>query len=259
MDSEPYVDDLYFSALYDEDEIFPVSDEKYAEELQMQEALMSSVLVTMASRTSETKTQTPGEQSDAGESSVAFCGICMDRKPGGEMFRNNSCRHTYCTECIGRHVAVKIQENISSVRCPDVSCPGTIDPHLCRPILPREVFERWEDAICESLVLGSERFYCPYADCSAMMVDDGGEAVTASECPNCRRLFCAQCRVAWHAGLDCGEFRVLNADERGRDDVMMLGLAKEKQWRRCPFCKFFVEKKSGCLHILCRYGSCVSL
>ncbi|CAH9148731.1 unnamed protein product [Cuscuta epithymum] len=281
--SDSYVDDFYFSALYDADEIFPVSDEKYAEELQLQEALVSSSAVVISPvapstasslgeylctsyasynqdswirpGSSDKNAKKSGEQSsETGESSEPFCGICMDKKPGEEMFRSNSCRHSYCTECIGRHVAVKIQENISSVKCPDVSCRRLIDPHLCRSIVPKEVFERWDDAICESLILGSQKFYCPFRDCSAIMVDDGEEEVTVSECPECRRLFCARCRVVWHAGIDCEEYQALNEDEKGKDDVMMLGLAKEKQWRRCPFCRFYVEKKDGCLHITCRCG-----
>nr|GMD33689.1 E3 ubiquitin-protein ligase RNF144A [Ipomoea batatas]GMD33699.1 E3 ubiquitin-protein ligase RNF144A [Ipomoea batatas]GMD37139.1 E3 ubiquitin-protein ligase RNF144A [Ipomoea batatas] len=255
MASDPYVDDFYFSALYDEDEIFPISDEKYAEELQLQEALMSCAAKTQtpgrqseagessqASRmSSAAKTQTPGRQSGAGGSSQAFCEICMDKKTGGEMFISDSCRHSYCSECIGRHVAAKIQENVSAVKCPDVSCKGIIEPQHCRSIIPAQVLERWESA-------------CPYKDCSAMMVDDGSETVTVSECPSCRRLFCAQCKVTWHAGIDCREFQLLNVDERGREDVMLMELAKNKQWRRCPRCRFYVEKKDGCLHISCRCG-----
>ncbi|KAL7191570.1 hypothetical protein ACSBR2_023615 [Camellia fascicularis] len=40
------VDEFYFSALFDEnqDQIFSISDSKYAEELQFQEALMGSIM-----------------------------------------------------------------------------------------------------------------------------------------------------------------------------------------------------------------------
>ena len=146
----------------------------------------------------------------------------------------------------------KLQENISSVKCPDPKCRGLLEPHCCRDIIPQEVFDRWENALCESLVLGSQKFYCPYKDCSAMLVDDGGEVVTASECPDCRRLFCAQCRVSWHAGIECRVFQNLNKDEREREDIMVMELAKKKNWRRCPHCKFYVDKVQGCLQITCR-------
>ncbi|KAM2993604.1 hypothetical protein FF2_045682 [Malus domestica] len=35
---------------------------------------------------------------------------------------------------------------------------------------------------------------------------------------------------------------------------MVLELAKKNKWRRCPTCKFIVEKNEGCLHITCRCG-----
>ncbi|XP_031112106.1 uncharacterized protein LOC116016082 [Ipomoea triloba] len=152
-------------ALYDEDKIFFITDEKYVEELQMQDALMSSAA----------KTQTPGRQA----------------KAGGEIFRSDSCRHSYCSECIDRHVAAKIQENISVFKFPDVSCKGIIEPQHCRSIIPTYVFERWESALCESLILASQKFYRTYKDYSAMIVDDGSETLTAFEWPSCRRLFCA--------------------------------------------------------------------
>ena len=38
------VDDSYFLALIDTDNLFPISDEKYADEMQLQEVLMSSAI-----------------------------------------------------------------------------------------------------------------------------------------------------------------------------------------------------------------------
>ena len=250
------VDDFYFYALLDEEQIFPVSDEKYAEELQLQEALMSSAISSSRTRSSKEhfveqkiiKTE-PGESSqifypnyanakpknliiqssetedhyvehkrgikpETDESSKIFCPICMDAKTSTEMFRINTCTHLFCSDCIVKHVAVKIQENISVVKCPDLNCKGVIKPELCRSIIPKLLFDRWEDALCESLILGTHKMYCPFQDCSAMLVDDVGERVTVSECPNCRRLFCAQCKVAWHAGIDCADFQRLGKDKR---------------------------------------------
>ncbi|KAL4336789.1 hypothetical protein S83_037896 [Arachis hypogaea] len=115
-------------------------------------------------------------------------------------------------------------------------------------IIPKEVFERWENALCENLVLAtSKKFYCSFKDCSTMLVnDDGNEVVTCSECPNCHRLFCAQGKVAWHGGMECGEFMGLNENEREKEDLMVMNLAKaNKRWRRCSKCRIYVEKKSG--------------
>ncbi|KAF8388677.1 hypothetical protein HHK36_025357 [Tetracentron sinense] len=254
------VDDFYFSALSDEEEIFPISDEKYAEGLQLQEALMSSVIASqMANGLSEIE-ETPMKmmklvRKDVGESSQSFCEICLEGKPTEEMFRNMiTCSHSFCVDCISKYVAAKIHENINMVKCPDFHCKGVLEPDRCRSILPEEVFDRWDKALCESLILASHRFYCPFKDCSAILLDEGEEVVTVSECPYCRRLFCAQCKVSWHAGIGCDEFQRLHEDDRKIEDLMVIELAKEKKWMRCPKCEFYVEKGEGCSHISCRCG-----
>ncbi|GAB4841935.1 hypothetical protein Ancab_011892 [Ancistrocladus abbreviatus] len=252
--ADELVDEFYFSALHDYDELFPISDEKYAVELQLQEALISSAIsssslrevITTATITSSVsgledwitfeKEAMAATKQEKGESSGGFCSICMDSKPITEIFRGvkNCCSYAFCNGCIGKYVAVKIQENISMVSCPNMGCKGVIEPEDCRDILPEEVFERWESALCESMILGSQKYFCPFEDCSALLVDDGGEAVKAAECPYCRRLFCAQCRVPWHGGIGCTEFQTLGKDEREEEDIMALRLAKEKQMDEVP-------------------------
>ncbi|XP_028796257.1 probable E3 ubiquitin-protein ligase RNF144A [Neltuma alba] len=265
-----FVDEFYFSVLFDEDDIFPISDEKYAEQIQLQEALMSSVIMSRTFRYDEDEInvinveESSGKgkmKPEIGESSgsssiMSFCGICMEDKAMENMFRDNkSCEHVFCSDCMASYVASKLKENISSmVKCPDPKCRSIIEPLFCRSIIPDELFERWENAVCENLILGSQKFYCPFKDCSAMLVDDGDEVVTSSECPNCRRLFCAQCKVTWHAGMDCTEFQSQKADQTHNDDLLK-ELAKNKRWRRCPRCRFFVEKIDGCSHISCRCGN----
>eukprot|EP00262_Sarcandra_glabra_P001193 TRINITY_DN11212_c1_g1_i1.p1 TRINITY_DN11212_c1_g1~~TRINITY_DN11212_c1_g1_i1.p1 ORF type:complete len:355 (-),score=45.23 TRINITY_DN11212_c1_g1_i1:176-1240(-) len=184
----------------------------------------------------------------------SICEICIEEKGEGEIFKSKACSHVFCSDCISKHVAAKIQENIITVQCPDLKCGRVLEPEFCRSIIPVTVFERWENALCESMVLGSQKFYCPFKDCSALLVNDGEEEVVQSECPSCRRLFCARCYVTWHSGIDCEEFQGLGGNERGRDDLMAIELAVSKKWKRCPTCKFYVEKAEGCLHITCRCG-----
>ncbi|KAF8401158.1 hypothetical protein HHK36_014462 [Tetracentron sinense] len=252
-----FVDDFYFSALSDDEEIYPISDEKYAHGLMLQEALMSSVISSrMPDWSPKVEKLKPIRKKEAGESSQSFCEICMEGRPTEDMFRNMTCTHSFCTHCISKYVAVKIQENISFVKCPNLNCKlGVLEPDRCRSIIPEQVFDRWEKALCESLILGSQKFFCPFKDCSAILVDEGGMVVRESECPDCRRLFCAQCKVAWHAGIECEEFQRLNEDERMKEDLMVMELAKKKKWRRCPKCKFYVEKRDGCVGFIFVMGA----
>ncbi|KAK6911805.1 IBR domain [Dillenia turbinata] len=250
------VEDSYLAALIDEDELFPISDEKYSYYLTFQECLFASIVSSSSTVLSENKDCAIPSSSvmkmEKGESSKTFCIICMDAKPTCEIFGNDCCSHSFCRDCISTYVAAKIQENIIDVKCPEPKCAGVLEPCSCRSIIPKEVLDRWEAALCESLILGPQKFYCPFTDCSALM-ESGGDAddLTACECPYCHRLFCARCKVPWHCEINCEMFQNLREDERGNDDIKAIQLAKVKDWKRCPKCSFYVEKTSGCMHILC--------
>ncbi|KAG6516078.1 E3 ubiquitin-protein ligase RNF144A-like [Zingiber officinale] len=261
------VDDSYFSALSSAgEELFPISDEKYAEQLQFQEVLISASQMARPPASTLIRIREKGESSSSSSSSslaspspaTFFCKICMDAPPDADMFTNGSCSHSFCRDCLGRYVGEKIKENILTVKCPEVNCRSILEPQSFRGMIPREVLDRWEAAACEATILGMNRIYCPFKGCSAALVvddEDGGvAALKEAECPHCRRLFCASCKVGWHAGLSCSEFQRLGTDERRREDLLLMEVAKEKGWRRCPKCKFFVEKTAGCLHITCRCG-----
>ncbi|CAJ1950667.1 unnamed protein product [Sphenostylis stenocarpa] len=148
------------------------------------------------------------------------CGICMDVKRGDEMFRNRNCCHYFCVGCIGGYVAEKIEENILLVKCPEAQCKGVLEAELFETIIPKEVFDRWDNGPSENVELGLQMFYCPFKECSANFIDDPF-AVT-SQCPRCRRLFCAKCKVLWHEGLDCTEFLSLKKERRRMDDLLAL-------------------------------------
>ncbi|KAL5579660.1 hypothetical protein UlMin_012102 [Ulmus minor] len=195
---------------FDDKELFPISDEKYAEELQFQEALIKW--------------------------SIFTCFLCdlYGCQTNGRNVQKRQLHPSFCEDCLGKYIGTKIQENIAMVKFPEPKCKGILEPQLCCSIVPKEAFERWENALCESL----------------------GVDVTICGCPNCHKLFCAQCNVAWHAGMECGEFKSRKNGERDqREDNMVMELAKQKNWRRCPGCNFYVEKTAGCLHISCRCGN----
>ncbi|KAF8025932.1 hypothetical protein BT93_F2688 [Corymbia citriodora subsp. variegata] len=183
------------------------------------------------------------------------CEICVELRTNSDLFRIKGCSHAYCSDCVTKYVTAKLDDNVTRIDCPVSGCGGFLELEYCRSILPSEVFDRWGNALCEGLILEAERFYCPFKDCSALLINDGGEVVRESECPSCRRLFCGQCRVPWHAGVECQEFQELNEGERmSEEDMLLMQLAEKKQWRRCPKCRFIVQKKSGCAFVKCRCG-----
>ncbi|GJM98797.1 hypothetical protein PR202_ga15836 [Eleusine coracana subsp. coracana] len=180
------------------------------------------------------------------------CAICFERVQASEKFLVRHCDHAFCNTCVGRYVAAKIGENVAMIGCPDPECKkGSVEIDLCRGIIPSELFDRWNIALCEDIV-GGDKFYCPFKDCSALLINDGAVEINETECPHCHRLFCASCRVPWHHGIKCKEFKKLGDDEKGQDDLALKKLADKKKWQRCPKCKMYVERTDGCVYMVCR-------
>ncbi|XP_031132163.1 probable E3 ubiquitin-protein ligase RNF217 [Ipomoea triloba] len=189
------------------------------------------------------------------DGSTFMCEICSDEKQRIEVFRIMGCNHSYCSDCASKYVAAKLQDSTFRICCPVSGCGGVIEPENCRFILPKTVFDRWGDALCEAMILSLEKFYCPYKDCSALLIDENLEIkveVAECECPECRRLFCAKCKVPWHSEISCSEFQKLNKNERQREDIQLMNFAAGRQWKRCPNCGIYVERVSGCGFMVCR-------
>ncbi|GKV03754.1 hypothetical protein SLEP1_g16003 [Rubroshorea leprosula] len=184
------------------------------------------------------------------ENPTFVCEICTERKELVDSFNVKGCVHFYCIECIVGYVTAKLDDNVLRIGCPAIACEGVLEPEYCRPILTDEQFNRWGNALCESVFIGSEKFYCPYHDCSALLINDtNGVVISVSTCPFCSRRFCVQCKVAWHSGIDCKKFQKL---KKLGGDAMLKDLAQRKKWQPCPKCKSYVEKKDGCDYIKCR-------
>ncbi|KAG5146425.1 hypothetical protein JHK84_031968 [Glycine max] len=198
------------------------------------------------------------DHDDSGEDQPSFflCDICFDDKPVSDMFEEGKCNHLFCTHCMSKYVTTQIQQNILKViMCPNANCSVELKPEYFHNILASEVIVRWETVMCESMIVELEKTYCPFKDCSVLLVNDGEKVVTSAECPSCHRLFCAQCKVPWHGSMSCEEFQEI---ERNKDEKVLenkfFKLAKEEKWQKCPRCTMFVQRREGCDHMTCRHS-----
>jgi len=144
------------------------------------------------------------------------CAICFERVQAAEKFVVSHCAHAFCNSCVGRYVASKVAENVAVIGCPDPACEtGIIEMDLCRDIIPPELFDRWNGVLCEEL-LGDDKFYCPFKDCSALLLNDGSVEIRETECPHCHRLFCARAVCHGTMGSSARNLRSLGTMRRGR-------------------------------------------
>ncbi|KAK1423904.1 hypothetical protein QVD17_19214 [Tagetes erecta] len=201
---------------------------------------------------SQTAQERPDDQESLLSSSSFTCEICIEEVlPPHKKFNNdNKCIHPFCTECMIKYIQVKLEENISDIKCPALTCDHSLDPLSCRPRIGNQVFDKWCDVLCDSTVLGFVRVYCPYLECSSLVINECGGDLRRCVCPNCKKLFCFRCKIPWHAGYRC--------DERGeimdQNDVAFGVLLETKQWMRCPVCRQCIERVEGCNRVLCRCG-----
>jgi E3 ubiquitin-protein ligase RNF144 len=197
------------------------------------------------------KTKTVIEQ---GHSSKICCGICFDSVIDSKIFTTGSCNHLFCTKCISKYVKVQRKEKVVKVKCPDPECSVELKPEHLQSILPKKFIVDWESANCEASIALKEKIYCPYKNCSLLLVNEEAGAVTSCECPSCHRLFCAQCKVPWHANMNCQEFQKSEIGQGlNQSDRKFLELAKRKKWKRCPKCSMHVQRTTGCEHMRCRF------
>ncbi|CAH8266148.1 unnamed protein product [Arabidopsis lyrata] len=172
---------------------------------------------------------------------------------------SEDCSTFYYNDCVSKYIAAKLQDNILSIECLVSGCKssGRLEPDKCRQILPREVFDQWDDALSEAVLMRSKRLYCPYKDCSTLLFIDKSEVkMKDSECPHCHRMVCVECGTKWHPEITCEEFQKLAGNERGRDNISLATMAKKKNWKRCYSCKLYIEKSQGCLYMKCRWMLC---
>ncbi|PIA50510.1 hypothetical protein AQUCO_01300920v1 [Aquilegia coerulea] len=205
------------------------------------------------------KEKQPGKKSeehkhDEEDGSTFTCEVCVEPLSHQKRFRNRKrCSHrSYCLDCIAYYIEVKIEEyNFSDIKCPGLDCDELLDPLICRSILPVKVFERWCDVLCEKTILPFQRAYCPYSECSALILNECGGKIMKTKCPNCKKFLCLKCGIPWHYGYKCNETEQL----RDQNDFLLCELMKEKKWRRCPVCNHCVELISGCQFVKCRCGA----
>ncbi|KAI7730528.1 hypothetical protein M8C21_006241 [Ambrosia artemisiifolia] len=188
---------------------------------------------------------------DEESSSEPFtCEICIEpvTLPNKKFINSNRCVHPFCTECMIKYIQVKLEDNLSAIKCPSLTCDHFLDPLSCHEKIGQQLFDKWCDVLCESALLGMDRVYCPNRDCSALVVNECGGNLSKCVCPNCKKLFCFRCKVGWHAGYRCEE----SGELRDHNDIAFGVLSERKQWMRCPTCRHCVELVKGCAIVRCR-------
>jgi len=79
------------------------------------------------------------------KSPKSLCGLCSDFVPDANIVRGSTiCNHQFCVNCISKHVAEQLSQNIKKICCPNPGCSVELKPQHLQHILPKDVVGRWE-------------------------------------------------------------------------------------------------------------------
>jgi len=198
------------------------------------------------------------------------CAICLENVPKRKFHVIGTCMHGFCVECLEQQILQNVQSKKFPVFCPEPQCGQTIATAECAILLDSdEAVAQLNKLEVEHSIPVSQRFYCPYPTCSALMIaepaatepqrprGDGGmqrDPTPSAECMECHRLVCMICRSAWHSGYTCAQFQALNPGQRQAEDQQLFQLAQNERWKRCMRCGHMIELNTGCNHITCQCG-----
>ncbi|KAK9998429.1 hypothetical protein SO802_018032 [Lithocarpus litseifolius] len=189
------------------------------------------------------------------------CVICFEDTDVDKIFSVDGCLHRYCFSCMKQHVEVKLLNGMVA-KCPHENCKSEVSIDSCGKFLAPNLVEVMSQRIKESSISPTEKVYCPYPRCSALMsksevlrytknVYIGAEESGARKCMKCHYFFCIKCKVPWHLNMTCYDYKRSNPNAHP-GDAKLKSLAKSNRWRQCLKCNHMVELAEGCYHITCR-------
>ncbi|KAM7279991.1 hypothetical protein ACFE04_007125 [Oxalis oulophora] len=210
----------------------------------------------------ESQINKPAESSNGGKTVNETCAVCLEDTDTSLMFAVDVCLHRYCFSCMRQHVQVKLLHGLLP-KCPYEGCNSEINIESSRKFLTPKLFEMLTQHLKEASIPVTEKVYCPYPRCSALMSNSeiseyaknafGNPRSGARKCLKCHGLFCLICKVPWHSNMTCDEYKKLNPNPPA-EDVRLKTLATRNLWKQCLKCKYMIELSEGCYHITCRCG-----
>ncbi|XP_059430478.1 E3 ubiquitin-protein ligase RSL1-like [Corylus avellana] len=191
------------------------------------------------------------------------CVICFEDTGADKMFSVDGCQHRYCFSCMKQHVEAKFLNGMMA-KCPHEGCKSEVNIDSCGKFLAPKMVEVMSQRMKESSIPVTEKVYCPYPRCSALMskseilqynktINAAAEETGVRKCMKCHLLFCINCKIPWHSNLTCYDYKRSNPYSHS-EYAKLQSLAEAKRWRQCVKCNNIVELAGGCYHITCRCG-----
>ena len=171
------------------------------------------------------------------------CLICEEKLTEEELNNNFiECFHSFCDDCLFNYLKEKIDRNdVEKIKCPEKNCnhylyTEFIENKLINDISLLEKYKKFYKR--KQLLYDPNIQLCPFPDCESY-AEKGKNKFVA--CKENNHKFCIDCLKDWHENKKC-EMKLNKSFEKWKNPSKV---------KKCPKCKYFIEKNQGCNHIIC--------
>ncbi|KAL4512406.1 hypothetical protein ABPG72_005408 [Tetrahymena utriculariae] len=178
------------------------------------------------------------------------CEICMIEMDEN-FIQTICCGHKFHQKCLEQYIIYEIKQTNFPIKCPQQQCLLEMQQQNVKEILNEQDFEQFENFQLYNYINlnQSEMKWCPTPDCQYAFIQEQG--FIEFSCPVCNKEYCLACQCEQHYNQTCEQYQITQQESQ---DKQFEDFAEERNFKKCPSCKFYIEKSEGCDHITCRCG-----
>ena len=178
------------------------------------------------------------------------CKICLENISIHEYVPLSSCPCFFHAACFNKFLNIEIEQRKIPINCPNCKNPLSEQDVFDR-IEPNQKNKYLEYQLNQFVAQNSSEYSCcPTPDCKNVFI---AEQQNYFACPICKNEYCLKCKTNFHVGKSCEQYQQSVIDKKTHSaDVQFMNFVKGTNYKQCPSCKFWVEKSSGCNHMVCR-------
>lgn len=160
------------------------------------------------------------------------------------------CGHVFCNSCWQIHLITKITNGNTSLQCPEYKCSSVIDDVTVMALVPN-MYSKWQNQRASTLLEIDPLWqWCPGATCRNVIKAERCLAIPVECC--CGTVWCFECQQEAHWPATCDQAsKFLELAKEYEDLLGRTDSITSVQVKRCPFCKYPIEKNEGCPHMVC--------
>ncbi|XP_014662152.1 PREDICTED: E3 ubiquitin-protein ligase ARIH2-like [Priapulus caudatus] len=182
---------------------------------------------------------------------VAECEVCLTV---ATLRARPCCALLVCEQCLQTYVHVQIGDGVAQIDCCNADCGGFMHrDEIMFMLVDAETKEKFVRYLVDANNDPRQKT-CPR--CNKIMTlerEPTSGKRSAVTCVDCHLVWCFPCHAPWHEGLSCKEYRkgdkLLHEWAKHNSEEM-----RQRNAQRCPKCKVYIQRTSGCDHMQC--GMC---